>query len=170
MSALPTPTPDREVTVTWDDPAITASAVGSTSGLEWLQQIRDGLLPPPPVARLMGFDLTLVEDGRVQFTIEPAEQHYNPIGSVHGGVYATLLDSAAGCCVHSTLPAGVGYTSLDLNVKFLRPMTTATGPVVAEGTVVHRGSRMLLAEVTLTDSRNKLLATATSSCLVIPIG
>ena len=169
MTALPDDTADRELTVTWDDPDVTARAVGRTTGLEWLEQIRDGTLPPPPIARLMGFDLTLVEDGRVQFTLDPGEQHYNPIGSVHGGVYATLLDSAAGCCVHSTLPAGVGYTSLDLQVKFLRPMTATTGPVVAEGRVVHRGSRMLLAEVTLKDAGGRLLATATSSCLVLAL-
>lgn len=168
MTALPD-SPDRELVVTWDDPAETAGLVGTTTGLAMLEQVRDGKLPAPPIARLMGFDLTLVEDGRVQFTLDPAEQHYNPIGSVHGGVYATLLDSAAGCCVHSTLPVGVGYTSLDLQVKFLRPMTTRTGTVVCEGRVVHRGSRMLLAEATLTDGAGKLLATATSSCLVVPL-
>lgn len=168
MTALPD-SADRELLVSWDDPSVTAGQVGRTSGLEFLEAVRDGLLPAPPIARLLGFDLTLVEDGRAQFTLDPGEQHYNPIGSVHGGVYATLLDSAAGCCVHSTLPAGVGYTSLDLQVKFLRPMTTATGPVVAEGRVVHRGSRTMLAEVTLTDGRGRLLATATSSCLVIPL-
>jgi uncharacterized protein (TIGR00369 family) len=103
------------------------------------------------------------------FSLEPAEHHYNPIGSVHGGVFATLLDSAAGCAVHSTLPAGVGYTSVDLNVKFLRGMTTDTGRVTCEGRVVHGGRRMVLAEATLTDGSGRLLATATSSCLVFDL-
>ena len=168
MTALPD-SPTRELSVTWDDPAVTAGEVGRTTGLELLAQVRDGVLPAPPIARLLGFDLALVEDGRAQFVLEPAEQHYNPIGSVHGGVYATLLDSAAGCAVHSTLPAGEGYTSLDLQVKFLRAMTTRTGRVVCEGRVVHRGSRTMLAEATLRDGRDRLLATATSSCLVLPL-
>ena len=159
----------RERTTAWSDPAITASQVGRAPGLELLEDVRDGRLPAPPIAITLGFDLDLVEDGRAVFSLEPAEHHYNPIGSVHGGVFATLLDSAAGCAVHSTLPAGVGYTSVDLNVKFLRGMTTATGRVSCEGRVVHRGRRMVLAEATLTDGRGRLLATATSSCLVFDL-
>jgi uncharacterized protein (TIGR00369 family) len=147
----------RERTTTWADPAVTATQVGPEPG----QAL--------PIATTLGFDLDLVEDGRAVFSLEPAEHHYNPIGSVHGGVFATLLDSAAGCAVHSTLPAGVGYTSVDLNVKFLRGMTTDTGRVTCEGRVVHRGRRMVLAEATLTDGRGRLLATATSSCLVFDL-
>jgi uncharacterized protein (TIGR00369 family) len=134
-----------------------------------LRRMAAGELPGPPIAQLVGFDLEAVEEGLARFAIAPGEQHYNPIGSVHGGVYATLLDSAAGCAVHSTLPAGVGYTSLDLQVKFLRAMTSRTGRAVCEGRVVHRGSRMALAEATLVDGDGKLLATATSSCMIFPI-
>ena len=114
--------------------------------MEMLQAVRDGRLPAPPIATTMGFDLDEVQDGRAVFSLEPAEHHYNPIGSVHGGVFATLLDSATGCAVHSTLPAGVGYTSVDLNVKFLRGMSASTGRVTCEGRVVHRGRRLVLAE------------------------
>lgn len=97
------------------------------------------------------------------------EHHYNPIGSVHGGVYATVLDSATGCAVHSTLPAGVGYTSLDLSVKFLRGMTAGTGRALCEGRVVHRGRRTALAEATLRDTEGRLLATASSTCLIVDL-
>ena len=162
-------TTSRERTTTWEDPSISAAQVGREPGLAMLEAVRDGRIPPPPIAGTLGFDLDLVEDGRAVFSLEPGEHHYNPIGSVHGGVFATLLDSAAGCAVHSTLPAGVGYTSVDLNVKFLRGMSAGTGRVTCEGRVVHRGRRMVLAEATLTDGAGRLLATATSSCLVIAL-
>jgi uncharacterized protein (TIGR00369 family) len=162
-------TTSRERTTTWEDPSISAAQVGREPGLAMLEAVRDGRIPPPPIAGTLGFDLDLVEDGRAVFSLEPGEHHYNPIGSVHGGVFATLLDSAAGCAVHSTLPAGVGYTSVDLNVKFLRGMSAGTGRVTCEGRVVHRGRRMVLAEATLTDGAGRLLATATSSCLVIDL-
>src|SRR5690349_5825269 len=136
----------RERTTTWQDPLVTAARVGHDSGMELLRKVQAGELPAAPIASTLGFDLDVVEEGRVVFSIEPGEHHYNPIGSVHGGVYATLLDSATGCAVHTLLPAGVGYTSVDLNVKFLRAITRDTGRVEAEGTVTHRGRRLALAE------------------------
>ena len=120
-------------------------------------------------ASTAGGTLEHVEFGGAVFTLEPGEEHYNPIGSVHGGVYATPLDSAAGCAVQSVLPADVGYTSLDLNVKFLRPITTDTGKVRAVGTVRNQGRRTALAQAELFDSDDRLLAHATSSCLLFPI-
>jgi uncharacterized protein (TIGR00369 family) len=99
----------------------------------------------------------------------PGEEHYNPIGSVHGGIYATMLDSAAGCAVQSTLPQGMGYTSLDLTVKFLRPITADTGKVRAVGSVLSSGRRTALAEAQLLDSADRLLAHATSSCMLFPV-
>ncbi len=159
----------RERTTTWDDPSISAAQVGRVPGLEMLEAVRDGRLPAAPIATTVGFELDVVEEGRVVFAIEPGEHHYNPIGSVHGGVFATLLDSAAGCAVHSTLPAGVGYTSIDLNIKFLRGMTAGTGRAVCEGRVVNRGRRLALAEATLVDGDGRLLATATSSCLIFDL-
>jgi uncharacterized protein (TIGR00369 family) len=159
----------RERTTTWDDPTISAGRVGHETGLALLQAMRDGDLPAPPILSTVGFELEEVEEGRVVFALEPGEHHYNPIGSVHGGVYATVLDSATGCAVHSVLPAGVGYTSLDLNVKFLRGMTVETGRAVCEGRVVQRGRRTALAEATLNDARGRLLATATSTCLLFEL-
>ncbi len=104
---------------------------------------------------------------RAAFRLTPREFHYNPLGSVHGGVFATMADSACGCAVHTMLPAGVFYTSLDLSVKFLRPVTVDTGPITAEGTVVHLGRRTALAEARITDAAGKVYVTATSSCLLI---
>jgi uncharacterized protein (TIGR00369 family) len=160
----------RSRTYEWSDPAVTAAAVGNGSGLDFLRAMQDGLLPSPPISATLG-DLTLdeVSEGRAVFSLLPGEEHYNPIGSVHGGVYATLLDSAAGCAVHSTLPAGTGYTSLDLTVKFLRRITVDTGRVRAVGTVVNRGRQTALAEATLLDADDRLLARATSSCLLFPL-
>ena len=159
--------PTRERTYTWGDPALSADAARSLAGIEVLEALSRGELPAAPVVDTLGFVLDSVEPGRVQFSFEPAEFHYNPIGSVHGGVYATLLDSATGCAVHSTLPAGVGYTSLDLTVKFLRAVTVDTGRVRCTGTVTHLGSRTALAEARLVDPADRLLATAVSSILLI---
>ena len=115
----------------WADPMVSAAAARTSVGIDVLRAIATGELPPAPIAATLGFELESVEPGRVVFALDPAEYHYNPIGSVHGGVYATLLDSAAGCAVHSMLPAGVGYTSLDLSVKFLRAVVVETGRVAA---------------------------------------
>jgi uncharacterized protein (TIGR00369 family) len=156
----------RERTYTWDDPAALAAAATDRDGLSFLRAMADGTLPPPPIMGTIGATVESVEVGRVVFALEAAEFHYNPIGSVHGGVFATLLDSAAGCAVHSALPAGVYYTSLDLSVKFLRALT-ASGPVRCEGRVVHLGARTALAEARLTDGRGRLCAHATSQCLVV---
>ena len=159
--------PTRERTYSWGDPGESAAAVLTSSGLEVMQALARGDLPGAPIAASLGFEIDSVEPGRVQFSFEPAEYHYNPIGSVHGGVYATLLDSAAGCAVHTMLPAGVGYTSLDLTVKFLRPITVDTGRVRCIGTVPHLGGRTALAQAELLDGRDRLLGTAVSSILLI---
>ncbi|GAA3062659.1 PaaI family thioesterase [Streptomyces glomeratus] len=158
----------RSRTYEWDDPAITAEAAGRTSGLELLHDMLAGRLPAPPLSATLGMALLEVERGRAVFSLVPGEEHYNPIGSVHGGVYATLLDSAAGCAVHSTLPGGMGYTSLDLTVKFLRPVTVDTGEVRAVGTVLSSGRRTALAQAQLFDGADRLLAHATSTCVLFP--
>ncbi|MFI9648301.1 PaaI family thioesterase [Streptomyces sp. NPDC052040] len=158
----------RTRTYAWDDPAVTAAAAGRTSGLEFLRELLAGRLPAPPVVATLGMALTEVERGRVVFSLVPGEEHYNPIGSVHGGVYATLLDSAAGCAVHSVLPEGMAYTSLDLTVKFLRPVTVDTGEIRAVGTVLSSGRRTALAQAQLLDGADRLLAHATSSCVLFP--
>lgn len=150
----------------WDDPAITATAAKERDGASFLQAIVDGRLPSPPIAHTLDFRLVCVQAGLAVFEFTPAEIHYNPIGSVHGGVIATMCDSACGCAVHSMLPAGTYYTSLDLSVKFLRPVTSGTGLMTCEATVTHLGGRSSLAEARLTDAAGKLYAQATSSCMV----
>jgi len=149
---------ERERVHRWTDPLTTAAEAAATDGLTFLRRLAAGELPPAPIATTLGFTLTEVE--------EPAEHRYNPIGSVHGGVFATLLDSACGCAVHSALPAGVRYTSLDLSVKFLRGLGAASGVVRCEGRLVHLGGRTALAEARLVDGAGRLCAHATSSCLL----
>lgn len=158
---------DRTRTVTWQDPLATARAATGLTGLQFLKSMAAGELPAPPIMHTFGAWLESAEAGRVVFCLDPAEYHYNPIGSVHGGVFATLLDSGAGCAVHSMLEAGVGYTSIDLSVKFLGAMRIDTGQVRCTGTVTHLGRRTALAEARIETAAGKLLATATSSCLIL---
>ncbi|WP_435228555.1 PaaI family thioesterase [Streptomyces sp. Tue6028] len=160
---------ERSRTYDWEDPTISATAVGQGSGLDFLREILAGRVPSPPVGATLGFALEEVDHGRAVFSLVPGEEHYNPIGSVHGGIYATMLDSAAGCAVQSTLPQGMGYTSLDLTVKFLRPITVDTGKVRAVGGVLSSGRRTALAEAQLLDGSDRLLAHATSTCMVFPL-
>ncbi len=115
----------------------------------------------------MGFRLVLAEPGRAVFEMEPGPQHYNPIGSVHGGIALTLLDSAMGCAVHTQLERGVGYTTLEVKTNFVRPITADTGVIRCEGIVIHQGSRIATAEGKLTDPNGKLLAHGTTTCLII---
>ncbi|MEU3854288.1 PaaI family thioesterase [Streptomyces sp. NPDC029554] len=159
----------RSRTFDWEDPRVSAGAVAQHSGLAFLREILDGRLPAPPLARALGFTLEEAEHGRAVFALVPGEEHYNPIGSVHGGVYATLLDSAAGCAVQSALPLGTAYTSIDLNVKFLRPVTVDSGKIRAVGTILNLGRRTALAQAELRDSDDRLLAHATSSCMLFPV-
>jgi uncharacterized protein (TIGR00369 family) len=159
----------RTRTYSWTDPSSTFQAVARRSGLELLAAIGTGELPPAPVAQMLGMEPIDVSEGLVRFALDPHETHYNPLGTVHGGVLATLLDSATGCAVHSVLPAGTGYTTLDLNTRYLRPVTAATGRIIATGVVLSRGTRTALAEARLTDSRDRLLAHATSTCLIFDL-
>lgn len=156
----------RTRTIEWANPLGAAEAARGRTGLAFLQAMVDGEIPPPPVMSTIGARFESVSPGTAVFTMTPAEFHYNPIGSVHGGMYCTLLDSAAACAVHSKLPAGVGYTSLDLAVRFIGAINVDTGPVRCTGTVIHLGRRTALAEAVLTSSTGKLLASATSNCLI----
>lgn len=150
----------ESVTRTQLDPA-------TLDGFEQLQAIRDGLLPAAPIAATLGFaGFDVPERGTAVFELDPELRHYNPIGSVHGGVFATLLDSACGCAVHSTLAVGERYTSLDLTVKFLKAVTVDSGRLRAVGTVMQRGRRTALAEARLYDGRDRLVAHATSTCMI----
>ncbi|MER6586314.1 MULTISPECIES: PaaI family thioesterase [Micromonospora] len=164
-----TQTQERSRTFTWSDPAAGAAHLGRRSGLELMRAMIAGELAAPPIMHLVDMSRMEAEEGRVAVELLPQEFHYNPLGTVHGGVLSTLLDTAAACAVHTTLPPGVGYTSLDLNVKFLRPVTVDTGTLRCEGTVLQRGRRTALAEARLTDPADRLVAHATSTCLIFPL-
>ena len=161
--------PVRTRTFGWTDPAAHASQLGRRTGLEILQAMSAGELPPPPIMQLIDIAGFSAVEGSVTVLLDPQEFHYNPLGTVHGGVISTLLDTAAGCSVHSTLPAGVSYTSIDLSVKFLRPVTLASGRLTCTGSVLQRGRRTALAEARLTDAQGRLTAHATSSCMIFNI-
>ena len=156
----------RTRTVRWEDPHVLAEAARGLSGLEFLRKVASGELPRPPFSALLDFGLAELEEGRAVFTAEPAEYHYNPIGVVHGGLAATLLDSAMGCAVHSTLPAGAGYTTLEIKVNYVRALTAETGPVRCEAQVIHVGRRTATAEGRVLDADGKLYAHATTTCIV----
>lgn len=138
----------------------------SRTGLELLQAIVSGIFPQPPIGQLMDFNLIEAAHGRVLFKGSPSAAHYNPIGSVHGGYAATMLDSCMGCAVHSALPLGSGYTTLEFKINYIRAMTTATGEVFAEGKIIHLGKRSATSEGYLRDGAGKLLAHATTTCFV----
>jgi uncharacterized protein (TIGR00369 family) len=158
----------RSRSFSWEDPAATAAAALELPGLQCMQAIVDGTLPPPPIARLLDFELVEVQDGRALFALAPAEWMYNPIGSVHGGIAATILDSCMGCAVHTTLEAGVGYTTTDLQVRYIRAMSDTTGRVLAEGRVIHRGKRTATAEGRLfVESDERLLAHGSTGCVIL---
>jgi uncharacterized protein (TIGR00369 family) len=159
---------DRSRTVTWEDPLIGAELAKTMSGLEYMQALLDGSIPPPPIVNLMNMRPTEVEVGRVVFTCEPDESHYNPIGTVHGGLVCTLLDSVAGCAAQTTLPKGQAYTSLEIKVSYLRPVTADTGTLTAVGIVTKPGRRAAFVDATVTDSQGRLVATASSTLLVFP--
>lgn len=156
------------LSVSWEDPAELAARGRTMPGIEFLRAMRDGELPPPPMARLMGFRLAEVDEGSAAFVATPGEQHFNPIGVVHGGLAATLLDSALGVSVHSTLARGEGYTTLETKFNLVRAITLDAGEIRCEGRVLHRGGRIATAEGrVLRVSDSKLLAHGTSTCLIL---
>jgi uncharacterized protein (TIGR00369 family) len=153
----------------WEDPIAALESTVGLSGLEIMQGIIAGTISPPPIARALEMSVVEVEHGRAVFALEPAEWMYNPIGSVHGGVAATILDSCMGCAVHTTLAAGVGYTTTDLQVRYLRSMRAGDGRVLAEGRVVHGGRRTATAEgrLFLEGEQDRLLAHASTGCMIL---
>jgi uncharacterized protein (TIGR00369 family) len=138
-------------------------------GLDLFKGLLEGRFPAPPISKTLGFTLLEVEAGRVIFGYTPVFDHYNPLGSVHGGIAATLLDSVMGCCIHTTLKAGMGYTTVEIKVNYVRAMTDKTGPVRAEGRTINVGSRIATSEGKLHDAAGKLLAHGTTTCLIFPI-
>src|SRR6476646_2654374 len=162
------PDNSRSRTLVWQDPVPTAAAGAALTGMEYMTAVVTGKVPPPPIAVTMRLRPVELEEGRVVFEGEPGEEHYNPIGVVHGGYAATLLDSALGCAVHTTLPAGVGYTSLGLEAKFVRPISRDTGRVLCEARVVYRGRKQATADANMTAADSgKLLAHGIATCMLL---
>ncbi|MCW9040685.1 MAG: PaaI family thioesterase [Rhodospirillales bacterium] len=153
-------------TYEWECPNANAASGHDLTGLEFLRALIDGKIPAPPMARTMDFRLDTVGEGLAVFRSTPAEFHYNPIGTVHGGYLGTLLDSAMGCAVHTTLKAGEGYTTLEFKVNLVRPMTAETGPIRCEGRILHRGSRMATAEGRVIDEAGKVFAHGSTTCMI----
>ena len=161
------PESTRTREIVWQDPVPTAAAGAAMAGLDYVRAVQSGELPPPPIAVVMNFRIDELDEGRAVFVGEAGEEHYNPIGVVHGGYAATILDSVLGCAVHTTLPLGVGYTSLGLEVKYVRPITRDTGRVLCVGEVLYRGRKQATAEARLTSEESgKLLATGTSTLMI----
>ncbi len=158
---------ERRITVEWDDPFVPLASARELSGIEYLQRMLAGECAAAPISRLLGFRLTDVSNGHAEFECTPGEQHYNPIGVVHGGLAMTLLDSAMGCSIHSLLPKGAGYTTLEVKVNLVRAVTQQTGLVRAIGRVIHQGRSTVTAEGRLEDSAGKLYAHGTTTCIIL---
>lgn len=164
--AVPEKDAERTRTITWRDPVAAARAGAAMGGLEYLRAIQAGALPPPPMMATLGIGVDVLDEGRVVFFCDPQEYHYNPIGAVHGGLAATLCDTAAACAVHAMLPPGTGYTTLEIKVNFVRPISRDTGRIFCEGTVIHAGGRVATSEAHLRDAQGALYAHATSTCMI----
>ena len=179
MRANPTPAEDprgvltwgpaRSRVVTWHDPSVILAAARGCSGRDVLRAIRDGDLPSPPMVRLLQMDLVDLEEGRVEVRCAVDESVYNPLGVVHGGLVATLLDTVAGWAVHSTLHEAAGFPSIELKVSFLRPVHISSGPLTAVGAVVRPGRRVALAQGQVRDTAGQIVATASSSLLLFTL-
>ncbi len=168
LHAERSPDDTRSRTITWQDPLSVATAGAELKGIDYMRALAAGELPPPPIAVLLRMQPVELEPGRAVFEGQPGEEHYNPIGVVHGGYAATLLDSALGCAVHTTLEVGEAYTTLSLEVKMVRAITSETQLVRAEAEVLYRGRRQATAQAKLIDAASgKLLAHATATCMII---
>ena len=156
----------RERTFRWDDPMKGAKEALTMAGLDYFQAMNDGRLPMPPLLHTLDFKVESIEKGKAVFAFEPQEFHYNPIGTVHGGVISAILDSAMGCSIHSLLAAGTGYTTLELKVNFLKAITIKSGELKAVGKVIHSGSRTALVEAQLIDEKGTIYAHGVSTCMI----
>jgi uncharacterized protein (TIGR00369 family) len=170
MSSATTPDPARTRTITWSDPRILHAAFAGKTGLELLQGIVSGALPQAPISETMSFAIVGASNGETRFRCIPGEFLYNPQGTVHGGVAATLLDSCMGAAVMSTLDAESAYTTTQLSISLVRPILADSGELFADGKVVHRGGRLVTAEGKLTDGKGRLLAHGTTCCMILPRG
>ncbi|NUQ05623.1 MAG: PaaI family thioesterase [Anaerolineae bacterium] len=157
----------RSRLVQWEDPAIAARAGAALNGLEILQAMIDGKIPSPPISHLLNFHLSEAEVGRVVFTGETGEFQYNPMGMVHGGVAATMLDSAMACSILSTLPQGIFSTTVELHINMVRPLFAETGRLICSAEIIHVGKTVATAQGRLTDATGKLYAHGTITCMIL---
>jgi uncharacterized protein (TIGR00369 family) len=157
----------RARTIHWDDPGALAEAGQTMSGRDFLDAILRGELPHPPACQLVDLTFNRIDDGQVEMLLKPDEAQYNPIGSVHGGIIATALDSVVGCGVHSKLQVGQAHTTLEIKVNYLRGITREIGPMRAR--VMHFGRRTAMAEGSLSDVSGKLFAQASTTCLILDV-
>lgn len=162
--------PTRTRTVTWADPLQTAAAGRSLSGLQFMTALQRGELPLPPIAKLLGYGVSQVSEGRVTFEMVPGEHLYNPIGSIHGGVAATLLDTAMACAVHTKLPQGDWYTTIELHLNYVKAIGAKTPSLRAVGEVIHVGGRLATAQGRLEDETGTLYAHGTTTCMLFRQG
>jgi uncharacterized protein (TIGR00369 family) len=160
--------PDRHRLIVWNDPVETAAQARALAGLEFLHRVTSGQIPAAPVAQLVGLRSTYVMPGRVVFEYEPREEHYNGLGAVDAGILTTVLDAAMAAAVQSLLSAELGLATVELRSSFVRPVTLASGPLRAEGLVIHSGARLATAEAKLVDASGRLHANASSTALVLP--
>jgi uncharacterized protein (TIGR00369 family) len=158
---------ERVKEIRWHDPALLAGSAIELSGRDFLIAIVEGRLPPPPIAKLLGVDLVEADDGVAVFRCEADESVYNTLGSVHGGWICTILDSAAGCAIQTLLPAGVGYSSIEIKVSFLKAVRTGTGPIEVTGRALKLGRRVGFAEAHARDGSGDLVGHATTSVAVL---
>lgn len=157
----------RERAYSWEDPTALARAGSQLAGLDYLRAMQTGSLPHPPICATVGFRFVAFDEGRAVMELETGEHQYNPIGTIHGGVIVALLDSVAGSAVHTTLPAGVGYTTVSINTSFLRAVRGDLGVLRAEGRLIRAGRRLALADAQLTGSDGTLYAHATANCMIL---
>ena len=158
---------ERTRTYSWEDPLVLRDALAGRSGLEFMQAMAAGELAPPPIAETLGFRLVEAERGHAAFECDPAEYHYNPIGTVHAGLALTLMDSAMGLAFVTTLEEPVPWTTLGLNASFTRPLTVETGTIRCTGSIVHPGRRVVTLESRVEDGLGRLCAHGTSTILVL---
>ena len=158
----------RTRTIQWEDPRISSRDTQSISGLDYLCAIRDGNIAPPPAAHLVGYHIVNVDTGQAVFELNPSECHYNPFSTVHGGLLSTLLDTAMTAAVMTVLPAGKACSTLELKVNFIRPVSSRTGLIRAKADIIHTGKQIATVQGYIRDTKEKLYAHATSTCLIIP--
>ena len=167
MIQLTAEAPTRSLSFAWEDPSAHRREMAGLAGIDYIRAIQSGRLEPVAFAGLLGLAIPFAEPGRVTFSYTPGELWLNPMGTLHGGIIGTLLDSAMGMSVHSTLPAGTGFTTIEYKVNFMRPVLDSTGLVFAEGKVLHAGRTQAVVEARLVDAAGKLYALATSSCAIL---